>query len=359
MLSPELTATIDKLKKDNAVYAPLVLAVEKIAQHYRYSIEHIVDQADGGEKQLRASAELQGKFQSLSRITKDLSPSGIFRAADAFRNAAIEVMGKMESSLPDFTIRLEAFTDAFDEFLRSQSARNAALLMFEANRFDSELVTCSNWINFVSGILTYNAPQDQETSCVSLTLETGPKLSTFLAKLNALQSLYSELCMIAHVSEVEHPLKVVRIESGSLWVKVFGETKIIGAIAGLMEATVRYLHRQYTNEGKIASVPRRIEALESAIQFSTKLSSIGVDTSEINEQLRKSGVAVAQNLAKLLEDQSTVEINQQAFSVGGSNEPFLLARHKTLQLGSQEEQSEPTLESPAADGSSQSQPDVL
>jgi hypothetical protein len=80
-----------------------------------------------------------------------------------------------------------------------------------------------------------------------------------IAKLVAVETLYDELSRLLNVSTSEYPLEITKMEVGSWWIKIFGESKIIALLTSLIETWIAYLHRNYTQEGKIQSMPKRLK----------------------------------------------------------------------------------------------------
>jgi hypothetical protein len=133
------------------------------------------------------------------------------------------------------------------------------------------------------------------------------------ARLRALDGLYRELCNLMNVSYPSDPLLIERIESGSLWVKVFGNSRVMELLTRLLEASASYLYRNRTHEGAIVSIPRKVESVEAILGLSNRLREAGVDTTSLNETIAKGAVIIAREMNSLLAGQSGVTINQRKF----------------------------------------------
>lgn len=346
MLSIELRQSITEFLARSVEYQPLFELVKQIARFYDDSEQYILGHSEGGDKLNQAAAGLQSRFASLHSVTQTIVPRKVYRALEAFKSgveSSFDTVLQDDELLRQLVDGIEAFVAHYDAFLMQQTTSNAAKLMLEASTLNMRLSSVLSAFEFFDSAIRGQQVAPLEETQLSLVLYEADTLPGFFEKLEALQHLYSELCMLLNVSESEHPLRVGKIESGSLWVKVFGDTKVIQLIASLIEATVGYLHRQFTTEGKIGAVPKKLEALDAAIQVSSKLDALGVDTSEMNDHLRKSGVSISKNLATLLEDQPKVSINDRLFAVGALVEPLFLTQRKTLLLQNGNERIEPTM----------------
>ena len=346
MLSLDLYNAIERLLEASNEYEPLVAAIKTISDHYESASEAIVGHAEGGEKLTQSASALQNRFVNLHAAMRGMSPSKVYRSIDAFKAAVNREFDSSAIEHPWVSSAIygvDSFASLYDEYLTRQSPNNAAKMMIAARDLNILLG------NFFTALAFYRDTVEQANhlepnASMSLVLAAGSELSAFIGKLAALQALYSEICLLANVSEAQNPLQIIKIESGSLWAKVFGEPRIIASITSLIEATIGYLHRSFTTEGKIASVPRRLEALEATIQISKKLEEAGIDTDEMKEHLRKSGVVIAKSLSSLLEDQPKIRLNGKSITVGATLETILVAQHKTLQITHEDERIEPKLE---------------
>jgi hypothetical protein len=97
-------------------------------------------------------------------------------------------------------------------------------------------------------------------------------------KLITLNTLYDELCALTGVSPLDYPLKVYQVEVGSLWIKIFGESKVISLCAKLISSAMSYVYSNYTDEGKFRTIPEKIEMVGSLLELSKKLKKEGEDT---------------------------------------------------------------------------------
>lgn len=347
MLSISLRQSIAALFAKSSDFKPLLDLVESVAQHYDESEQYILGHSEGGDKLNQAAAALQSRFTSLYSVTRTIAPRKVYDGLAAFMLAMQGTFGDSlltESFPQQLAGAVEQFISRYDAFLMQQNASNAAALMLEASKLNRTLETTFELLRYVNSAIDAHDARHADEDQLSIIFYQSDNLTGFITRLSSLQELYSELCMLLQVSEATHPLRVGKLESGSLWVKVFGDTKVIQLVASLIESTVGYLHRRFTTEGKIGAVPKKLEALDGVIQLSAKLTALGVDTSEMNEHLRKSGVTVARSLATLLEDQPRVTLNDRLFTVGASIEPLFISQEATLKLPSGVNRIDPTLD---------------
>jgi len=140
-------------------------------------------------------------------------------------------------------------------------------------------------------------------------------LSTFIIKLQSIEKTYEELCILLNISLSEYPIQLSKIESGSLWVKIFGNTKVIEFLTATLESGAKFIYTNYTNEGKISIIPKNVETIESILHLKENLEKQGISSAELNEELKKSSILIAKNLNKLLENESNITINNKIITI--------------------------------------------
>ena len=61
-----------------------------------------------------------------------------------------------------------------------------------------------------------------------------------------------------------------------------------------------YVYRNYTAEGKLKTIPEKIEVVESILELSKKLKLEGQDTEKLDRKIRRSSLLIASELNMLL-----------------------------------------------------------
>lgn len=134
-------------------------------------------------------------------------------------------------------------------------------------------------------------------------------------KLCALESLYSETAVLLGVSPAEYPLRVSRVESGSLWVRVFGESRVVTLLIKLIDSTLAFFYRSYTNEGQITRLNKSSDAVRLMLKLSAELKSEGIDVEEFEDEIKKASVQLGKELNRLLAGEPAVIVNGISYSL--------------------------------------------
>ncbi len=115
--------------------------------------------------------------------------------------------------------------------------------------------------------------------------------------------------------------------------RFIGNSKVIGLLVDFIKSSAAYLYnRNFTKEGELAAIPEKVESIEAVLNFSNKLNSAGVDTTDLNEQLKKSAVTIAKKLNFLLEGEAEITVNQQHISIGDEMQKKLIEDNSAPQL---------------------------
>lgn len=281
----------------------------------------------GGNKIPESASSIHSQIASLSAITRKLSVRKLFRSVESLESALKEslVDGAGDSGhIVEILSELDEFAEAYNVYVAHQVGANALPLLRVSRRLERSLVHLRGFLKYVGeSIGASDHPESSESEFV-LVLSRTTGLKDFSERLDCIQVLYEEICFVMDISVASHPLRVAKIESGSLLTRLFGDTRAIGMLVGFVEGAVRYLHRNYTSEGRISSVPRKVEALDELLSLSERLKANGVNVDDLQKSLAKNAVVISNNLNRLLSDQPVVEVNGEVLSVGSEIQKALL-----------------------------------
>lgn len=234
-------------------------------------------------------------------------------------------------------VMLSELTENYEQFLRSSTEFTTLKVINSAHALFYNIYTVINFSHFIDGILDPFVPNTFGYDEFSLQLSSDSNFSQVLTKLIALKTTYSELCQLLSVSMSEYPLQIRHVESGSLWINLFGESKVVALLVKLIESSATFLYRRYTLEGKISSIPKQVQSVESILQLTQRLEEQGIDTSTIKDNLQKSLIIISAEMNSLLAGEPSVTINNQVISVGDSlSQKYITeSKHLLLEDGSQ------------------------
>lgn len=318
MLQVHLVDRVRKALDALEAASELIGVLEKLEQYNLELDKRMADLAQGGSKLGEYATAVHSHLSNLPKLTRSFNSRSIFRTTERVHEAlaaSLVADARGGENLSHVLSCLDEFANRYDAFITHQAASNAFTLLQSAKRLRAEGEVLAGVLRYFEENLSWADRHDGEGE-LSIVLGSVGDVAQFAEKLKALQRIYSELCLLLAVSESEHPLRIGKIESGSLWAKVFGEPRVLKLIGDFLEASVQYLHRNYTAEGKIGAVPSKIQSLDAVLELSRRLEEEGVDTSAMKDELGKGAYYLAKELSTLLADQPVIEVNGRIHSLG-------------------------------------------
>ena len=232
-------------------------------------------------------------------------------------------MWRLKEIIAQFSSEYHAFLQNYTLDAAMRMILTARILLASIIIFRQTLLSIRN--NIEKPLEVY-----EKEGVIDIYLPSEFEFAEFTHKLYALNEIYAELCALLNISLNEHPARIAKIESGTLWAKIFGESRVIKLITDFIASTVTYFYRNYTREGKIVSIPKKVEIIESVLGLSKKLKEEGIDISEMDENIVKASNAIAKNLNLLLSGEPRIEINKTPYSIGKALEEKYIEDSKKL-----------------------------
>ena len=273
-------------------------------------------------------------------------PKRIFNSIRALREALV-LLGlevSSEEATPDANINsyLNSFENAYEKFIDSYSSYSTLHLVNTGTLLLHSLLSLQEVCNLMLESLEDHYHSENSDGYLSILLDSDHTYEDFVIKLEALYSLYSEACRLLSVSESDFPLRIIKVESGSIFIKVFGNSKVIELISSLIKDATSFLYRTKTTEGKITSIPKSVEAIEEVLKLREKLHQQGIEVPGLDEEIAKSSVVVASKLSKLLEGESLVKLNGEILQIDGYKTQKVLEGKKPYLLEGSKDSAEET-----------------
>lgn len=333
MLSHEIVERLAPIfggQKDDLVIFPewmqpatMLIAALAIRCEQIYDKVDTLSQADQADF-AKISADIHRLIGNVKKTSWPSKPRQFFESYEmtlkAFRELQdIDVAGEY---LTGFLMDFEAFAERYDDYLTTSSIANAWPLLRLAHSIQIQLHSISTTLyGLYVRLEAQGYRQESKTDCsaLSLSLSGSDDYRILVSRLSAIARLYSEICRLLGVSEHDAPLQVIKIESGSLWVKVLGESRVIGLMIRFIEQGAAFIHRTYTQEGKIAVVPQKVDAVDRLIGLRKALRENGIDTSVMDEEISAAAIAISKGLNHVLQGQPSIRINGNTSSISDAD----------------------------------------
>lgn len=270
-----------------------------------------------------------------AEIKTRIKPKLVFTSLEMLRTAFsvfVEELNQEVTYISTIYSQFIELENVYDKFIQDYSYSSTVELVYSGTDLFHSLKNTEDISTIIWKNLHNQYEYNNSLGSLSLYLDSDYTYNNFIKKLEALQKLYSQLCFLLHISESDFPLRIAKIESGSLFVKIFGEPKVIQIISDFIKDTTGFLYRNKTTEGKIESIPRKTEAIESILKLSEKLQEAGLEVDELNTIIENSAILIAEDLNCLLVGERRVELNGEILQAGNYKTQKFLGGSKGYQL---------------------------
>jgi hypothetical protein len=302
-----------------------------------------------------AGAEIRNILNGLRRATRDIKPRKLFSSIEEFKEQMFELSeGEAENIIliEQMLKKIDSFAEAYEAYIQSYSTQDAGSLILEANNLAELMKGVHLALQLVYLELEDNSSEPEVSNEFSIYLAESMALNEFAKRLMAIHNLYETIANLLLVDLSNAPLTLKKIESGSLWSKVIGDSRVIGLMIHFIRSSASFLYRNYTKEGRIGSIPQKLDSLNAIMDFTERLKGEGVDVTGINEEMRKAAFSIAKDINTLIEDQSEITVNGETQSLLKEGRKGLMFSEKKLGVKHTEENLKlPQLPDSASDAS--------
>jgi len=330
MHSFELRHTIDQVLLDVADAEPLFTAVATLSMVFDAMTEPLLVIAEGGNKLPEATAALHARFAGLSRVTAGINPRRFYQGLERLQQG----LARMRSpALPDdkliseLSSGVEEFAAVYDAFLARPSGKTAIPLILQARTLNDRLPVLMNTLAALRSRQADSGTLDERSAEMTLSLPAVSTLPDFARRLLALDTLYNETCVLMGISRSEQPLRISKIESGSLWARVVGDRRAIAWLCEFLQDSASFMYQNYTADAKLAGAGKTIEAIDAVLRLSQRLKDAGLDAARVPQHVARCAPSLFKELGTLIEGQPSITVNQVTVSIGDELNKLLLKGH--------------------------------
>lgn len=221
---------------------------------------------------------------------------------------------------------LTRFSDSYEAFLESPSPRTVYTLVLSADMLRNALVTVAGTLAAVKSCLAGGAPgaddDGDERRELSIHMPSPVEFHDFTEKLLALRDGYEAVGRLIRQGDAPAPLRIGKIESGSMWIRVSGQSDAIALLSRAVVATARWIYRNHEGGPKLPE-PSADQALE-LLGLESALRHAGVETGNLRDVISRLSMDLARCAATLVRGQPEMTVDGEHLSAAdGSRERFL------------------------------------
>lgn len=344
MISIELEEAIKKLVAlvEAKQYKGILFFIESLSEHFPAILQQLINASleTNKDPNINNAVELLDKqpvghtIVQLNDLINNLNEFGAKTARTGFIPAV------------KLALQLQDFFDIFEKSVGKFRFENTIKLCQIAHDINFSIKDIHYWSISLREMLSTTLPLKENNQKISLYFDAPIEYDEIIIKLQAIKELYNELCRLLNISTSEYPLQLVQFEVGSWWIKLFGESRVITLLTNFMEKSVSYFHRTYTTEGKIQSIPKNVEAINTLLELSQNFKKSGIDTEVLNKNLEHSAIVISNQLNALLLNEPKVKINDTEHYIGNELDKRFLQSRRSLFLESGEPEESEESENP-------------
>lgn len=262
----------------------------------------------------------------------------------------IRVKDKIEDILNSSSISLEEeknkIINLLDEYDKVTSiiyeyvrTRNNSIIVELLNKVTSIVNAYDKFIQSYKNIKefmlkTENKAEVKETEKLLILhfYDEHIEIEDYISNFKSINESYGIMCEIFHISSNDYKLRVLKIESGSLFEKFLGAEAAIEALSFLIKKITEWVFSKFTFEGQVLRHKQILDLITQDLEIRAKYKELGFEIGLDNEEIVKRHYQVVKSIAKLIGRTTKVKIDDKEFSLEDHLKQKYLEESKTLFL---------------------------
>jgi hypothetical protein len=308
MLTYDLERASGRLNAHLADGSPFLKALADLVDWYTKFEDHFPKVAGGGQELPAVAGAMHGHLARTPKVTQSLDIDGFFESAANLHHLLADLLPDIDATsrlLEDLT----ALRRLFSTYIAHQSPQNALPLLVAARSFAQRLQAFQADLAGLSAIVGAQSSPEEDEEELSLIFDSFQSFRAFWEKLRAIDEIYADLCQLLEVEE--KPLRISKIESGSEWVKLIGNAAVIGLLIKILYDAGRFVHRNYTREGRIAQTTQELKQVEALREVIAKFKKAKIEAGDAETQAGAAVQRISKNLNLMLSHESRFVVGDQ------------------------------------------------
>lgn len=210
---------------------------------------------------------------------------------------------------------IKTFSDAYEQFnaTTSPSVQLVLSLIKAGDDLNNSIQDLPNALLLAKDSWYPLKGGDPGYDVIDLLLPSASSYEDILAKLIAIDAIYSDLCTLLNVSKPKYPLQVFKIETGTVWLWLSGNSTVVTLLVEFLEGVGSYWGRSLTPEAKIDSTSKKADLINKIWELRDRLEAAGDNTTDLDDRLKKLTNSLADNTIILLGGEPSFSINHQTY----------------------------------------------
>ena len=289
-----------------------------------------------GNEAVRQNESVRQEVAKIRDKIVQVASKEIFVQAEQLKKAFATYIDKLHTRhlfKTNLNPSIDRFTEAYDSFLRKGYKLSHTMhLVHAANDLNNTWVNLMFTLEMTCRELETGIRIEENFDHMYILFGSDLDFGDVIQKLSAVNEIYSELCNLMGISLSDYPLGIVKLESGTLWLKIQGAFKAVKLMRDIMGSYFEAVYRTYRSGAGLQSIPKGVEAVDGILQLAQKLESEGIDISKIKHDIKKSTRTLSSRLLILMQGQAMIEMDNVPYSIKKALELQFIEETKKLRL---------------------------
>ncbi len=283
------------------------------------------------------------KNKLITEVENFSSNHDMLKTIDVFKNFSNKVeeyiaevgASKKNNALIDISMKLNELTTKIYEYIRKRDKKLIFSFILCIGEVYHGLESLRLFIdNLLQEVLDDSVRIDDGYSEITLSYTmTSNNLEDYFQYLETINIVYNNVCNIIGVNITdETQLKVIKIESGSWFEKLFGLEKVIELVTYIIKKVVDTIFRKFTMQGKIATLQQLQELINTDAELIGKYKEIGVNIEARKKDIELMHVMMVKSLQKMTQKTTGISINGIQAGIDKSIQEKYLRENKRLMI---------------------------
>jgi hypothetical protein len=190
---------------------------------------------------------------------------------------------------------------------------------------------CRQYLDITEKTIAGDVSAGEDEELISIGF--GTELLFFkdlLTKFKLLEEIHLNVCYLFGINNSNESLKIVKIESGTLFTQLIGKSQVVEFMVWLFKGTIKFFHRKFTIEGKKERLSLDIKELDKQINIQAKLKALLPEDkykqvqAKNGEILQRCSTILAKRTQQLLENETRIRINDELLQLEGHDQRLYL-----------------------------------
>lgn len=174
-----------------------------------------------------------------------------------------------------------------------------------------------DFLNNINSTIESNECVYQDSAILAIRMyKSQIEFSEMANYMTTINNIYERTCAIFNVSASEYKLVPIKIESGSWYEKLLGNSKVVGFVIELFNRCISYIYRNHTTEGKLGNQENKIGTLIKEVELIALCEEHGIDTETAKETLKDNLNVLCANTYKLTIGNNRIAVNDKIYDAG-------------------------------------------